>query len=220
MAPAPGCASRPRWPTTATAIPSAEWCRASSTTPGTTRASAVTGGVRVPARGRATVDQTTTIPNAVRWSIESPHLYRLVTTIEVAGTPVDDYETTFGVRTMQFDADRGFFLNGEHVELRGTCNHQDHAGVGSALPDRLQYYRIARLKAMGCNAYRTSHNPPTPELLDACDRLGMLVLDETRMFSSSPEGLSQFERLIRRDRNHAERVLLVDRQRGAAAGHR
>ena len=169
---------------------------------GTEHASAVAGNVRVPARGRTTVDQTTTIPQPELWSIESPHRYRLVTTIEVAGTPVDDFETTFGVRTMHFDADRGFFLNGQHVELKGTCNHQDHAGVGSALPDRLQYYRIARLKAMGCNAYRTSHNPPTPELLDACDRLGMLVLDETRMFSSSPEGLSQFERLMRRDRNH------------------
>ncbi len=86
--------------------------------------------------------------------------------------------------------------------VKGTCNHQDHAGVGSALPDRVQYYRIQRLKDMGCNAYRTSHNPPTPELLDACDQLGMLVMDETRLFSSSSEGLSQLERLVRRDRNH------------------
>ncbi|MGH7668325.1 MAG: beta-galactosidase GalA, partial [Gemmatimonadaceae bacterium] len=169
---------------------------------GTTQASAATGGVRVAACGRATVDQAATISHPERWSVDAPHLYRLVTTIETAGAPVDDYETTFGVRTMHFDADRGFFLNGARVELHGTCNHQDHAGVGSALPDHLQFYRIARLKAMGCNAYRTSHNPPTPELLDACDRLGMLVLDETRMFSSSPEGLSQFERLLRRDRNH------------------
>ena len=103
---------------------------------------------------------------------------------------------------MRWDPDAGFFLNGKHVELKGTCNHQDHAGVGSALPDRLQEYRIERLKAMGSNAYRTSHNPPTPELLDACDRLGMLVLDENRTFSSEEEGQSQLERLIRRDRNH------------------
>ncbi len=169
---------------------------------GATRATAASAGVHVPAGGRVTVDQAATVAAAQLWSIESPHLYRLLTTIDVGGTAVDDYETTFGIRTMQFDADRGFFLNGRHVELQGTCNHQDHAGVGSALPDRLQDYRIARLKAMGCNAYRTSHNPPTPELLDACDRLGMLVLDETRMFASTPEGLSQFERLIRRDRNH------------------
>jgi beta-galactosidase len=74
--------------------------------------------------------------------------------------------------------------------------------MGRALPDRLQYYRIEKLREMGSNCYRTSHNPPPPELLDACDRLGMVGLDETRMFSSSPEGLSQLECLIRRDRNH------------------
>src|SRR6185369_249302 len=118
------------------------------------------------------------------------------------GRPVDRDETTFGVRTVSFDADKGFFLNGKRVEIKGTCNHQDHAGVGAALPDRLQYFRIEKLKEMGSNAYRTSHNPPTPELLDACDKLGMLVMDETRMMSSNPEGLSQLQRLVRRDRNH------------------
>ena len=82
-------------------------------------------------------------------------------------------------------------------------NHQDHAGVGSALPDYLQYYRIRLLKNMGVNAYRTSHNPPTPELLDACDSLGMLVLDENRLLNSSPEYMDQFERMIKRDRNRA-----------------
>ncbi len=169
---------------------------------GKVRATVATGAVRVPARGRADVDQATPLRNADLWSLGAPHMYRLLTTVEVDGKAVDDYDTPFGVRTMRFDADRGFFLNGEHVELKGTCNHQDHAGVGSALPDRLQYFRIAKLKEMGSNAYRTSHNPPTPELLDACDHLGMLVLDETRMFSSSPEGLSQLERLILRDRNH------------------
>ena len=75
------------------------------------------------------------------------------------------------------------FLNGAHVELKGTSNHQDHAGVGVALPDALQYYRIKKLKEMGCNAYRCAHNPPTPELLDACDKLGMLVLVENRLWA-------------------------------------
>ena len=88
------------------------------------------------------------------------------------------------------------------MKLRGTCNHQDHAGIGAALPDAVQYYRIRKLQEMGCNALRTSHNPPTPELLNAADELGMLVFDETRMMSSNPEGLSQFENLVRRDRNH------------------
>jgi beta-galactosidase len=148
-----------------------------------------------------------TVDGALLWSLEEPHLYRLITTVESDGVAVDREETPFGIRTIRFDADKGFFLNGIPTKLKGTCNHQDHAGVGAALPDRLQYYRIERLKEMGSNAYRTSHNPPTPELLDACDRLGMLVMDETRMMSSDPEGLSQLERMIRRDRNHPSVVI-------------
>ena len=90
----------------------------------------------------------------------------------------------------------------KYIKVKGVCDHQDHAGVGSALPDYLQYYRIHLLKQMGANAYRTTHNPPTPELLDACDSLGMLVLDETRLLNSGPEYKSQFERMILRDRSH------------------
>jgi beta-galactosidase len=141
------------------------------------------------------------------WSIEDPHLYRVMTTVESDGSVADREETTFGIRSIRFHADRGFFLNDKPVKIKGTCNHQDHAGVGSALPDRLQSYRIERLKEMGCNAYRTSHNPATPELLEACDRLGMLVTGETRMFASTPEGLDQLERMIRRDRNHPSIVM-------------
>ena len=150
---------------------------------------------------RNSVQQETTISNPSLWSPDTPTLYTMVTTLDVNGTTVDQYETPFGIRSIRFDANEGFFLNGKRVEVKGTCNHQDHAGVGAALPDRLQYYRIEQLKTMGANAYRTSHNPPTPELLDACDRLGMLVLDETRMFGSNEEALSQLERMIRRDRN-------------------
>jgi beta-galactosidase len=115
---------------------------------------------------------------------------------------VDQTTTTFGIRTLHFDANKGFFLNGKHVELKGTSNHQDHAGVGVALPDALQTFRLKRLKEMGCNAYRSAHNPPTPELLDACDRLGILVLDENRLMGTSPEILDHLKRLILRDRNH------------------
>ncbi len=138
--------------------------------------------------GRQSFEQKVNVRNPVLWSIEEPHLYKLLTTVEGDGGVVDRYETTFGIRTIRFDADQGFFLNGKPVKIKGTCNHQDHAGVGAALPDRIQYYRIERLKEMGSNAYRTSHNPPTPELLDACDRLGMMVMDETRMMSSTPRG--------------------------------
>ncbi|MGH7977288.1 MAG: glycoside hydrolase family 2 TIM barrel-domain containing protein, partial [Limisphaerales bacterium] len=92
--------------------------------------------------------------------------------------------------------------NGKPYEIKGTCNHQDAAGVGEALPDALQYFRIKKLKEMGCNAYRTSHNAPTPELLDACDRLGMLVLDENRLLGSDAANLKRFKGQILRDRNH------------------
>jgi beta-galactosidase len=136
------------------------------------------------------------------WSLESPALHRLVTTIRMGGAVVDRYETPFGIRTIRFDPDHGFFLNGRHVAIHGTNNHQDHAGVGVALPDALQDFRVARLKEIGVNAYRSSHNPPTPEFLDACDRLGLLVLDENRLMGVSPEQLGQLESMIRRDRNH------------------
>jgi beta-galactosidase len=157
--------------------------------------------------GRFEFDQQIVVDNPALWSPDTPNLYRVLTAVESDSAVLDRYETPFGIRTLHFDVNQGFFLNGQHVEVKGTCNHQDHAGVGAALPDRIQYYRIERLKEMGSSAYRTSHNPPTPELLDACDRLGMLVMDETRMMSSSLEGLNELERMIRRDRNHPSIVL-------------
>ncbi len=141
------------------------------------------------------------------WSVETPYLYKLITTVSAGGSIVDRYETTFGIRTVRFDPEEGFFLNGEHVNLKGTNNHQDHAGVGTAIPDALQEFRIKRLKEMGCNAYRCSHNPPTPELLDVCDRLGMLVIDENRLMGINTEHLDLLKRLIMRDRNHASVII-------------
>ncbi len=149
-----------------------------------------------------TYEQQISVKQPALWSLEQRNLYKLVTEVESAGAVTDRYETTFGIRTLEFDGEKGFLLNGKYVKVKGTCNHQDHAGLGAALPDAVQYYRVRKLQEMGSNAYRSSHNPPTPELLDACDRLGMLVMDETRMMSSNPEGLSQFEALVRRDRNH------------------
>jgi beta-galactosidase len=136
------------------------------------------------------------------WSPETPCLYKLITTVVSGGAEMDRYETPFGIRTIRFDADKGFFLNGKRVELKGTCNHQDHAGVGVAVPDELNAWRVVQLKKMGSNAIRTSHNPPTPELLDACDRLGMMIMDENRAYGINPEQLGQLESMMRRDRNH------------------
>ncbi|HXR46529.1 MAG TPA: beta-galactosidase GalA [Candidatus Limnocylindrales bacterium] len=142
------------------------------------------------------------LSSPVLWSPESPKLYRLVATVSVDGKVVDQVASPFGIRTVGFDPTNGFLLNGKHYELYGTCNHQDHAGVGAAIPDALQEFRVKKLKEFGCNAIRTSHNPPTPELLDACDRLGMLVLDESRLMGSDSENMKKWDDQIRRDRNH------------------
>jgi beta-galactosidase len=161
------------------------------------------------AGGASTVElEATALVAAPRlWSPETPNLYRLVTQVGSGGKVVDRVETPFGIRTVAFDADKGFLLNGKPYVIKGTCNHQDHAGVGSALPDRLQYFRIAKLKEMGSNAYRSAHNPPTPELLEACDRLGMLVMDENRLLGSDATHLQWLEELVRRDRNHPSVVV-------------
>ena len=139
--------------------------------------------------------------NPALWSVEDPKLYRAIVTVSSGSTVRDAERVTFGVRTAVFDPDRGFFLNGKPMKIQGTCNHQDHAGVGAALPDRMQEYRIGVLKAMGCNSVRTSHNMPTPEWVEACDRLGMTMMCETRQMSSNPEGLAQLETMIKRYRN-------------------
>jgi beta-galactosidase len=174
---------------------------------GKTVATAVSEESMVLARETHRFAMNTTVWHPQVWSLETPNLYRAVTTVEVDGKVVDQDSPTFGIRTLRFDADRGFLLNGKPVKIKGTCNHQDHAGVGEAIPDRIQAYRLERLKWMGSNGCRTSHNPPTPEFLDACDRMGMLVMDETRMMSSGPEGMSELERLIKRDRNHPSVVI-------------
>jgi len=162
----------------------------------------VSSPVSVEGWDESTCEQQLVVKEPALWTLEERHLYRLVTELRLSGAVTDRYETRFGIRDLRFDASRGFFLNGRPVKVKGTCNHQDHAGLGAALPDAVQRYRVRRLQDMGCNALRTSHNPPTPELLDVCDELGMLVLAETRMLSSNPEGLAQLENMVRRDRNH------------------
>jgi beta-galactosidase len=173
--------------------------------------------VNVPANGHLDVPDTIHVAKPTLWSIESPRLYALDTTLMLGGAAIDHVQTSFGIRSFYYDANLGFFLNGKRVELKGTCNHQDHAGVGIAMPDGLLEWRVARLKEMGSNAYRCSHNPPTSELLDACDRLGMVVMDETRHLgdtqnpkTSSGTGtsdLSELRSLILRDRNHPSVIM-------------
>ena len=141
------------------------------------------------------------------WSPDDPYLYKVETTVKVDGRVTDVYETTTGIRDVEFDADRGFLLNGQPLKLKGVNLHQDHAGVGAAIPDALQAWRIKQLKKMGCNAYRASHNPMTPALLDICDREGILVIDENRLTGINEEHLRLLERMIKRDRNHPSVIL-------------
>ena len=167
----------------------------------------------------ATTDltQTAALPSARLWSLDKPQLYRLRTEIQTGGKVIDTQDTSFGVRSIRWDAAQGFFLNEKPVKIQGVCNHQDFAGVGVAVPDTLQYWRVKKLQGMGTNAWRTSHNPPNEAVLDACDKLGMLVMDENRHLGDTEDGkasqntpyenLTEVETMVRRDRNHPSIIL-------------
>lgn len=142
-----------------------------------------------------------------RWTLQDPRLYRVRAQLRAAGQSLDEAEVQTGFRTLRFDPDRGFFLNGLPVKLHGVCIHQDHAGVGVAVPESLWAWRLRRLKDMGVNAIRFAHNAPAAEVLDLADRMGFLVMDENRNFNPSPDYLQQLTWLVKRDRNHPSVIL-------------
>ncbi len=154
-----------------------------------------------------TVEQQSLLRTPQLWSLETRNLYQLRTEILSGDRLVDQTDTRFGIRTIAFHPERGFFLNGRALKLLGTCNHQDHAGVGTGIPDGLHRWRVAQLKEMGSNAWRSAHNPPSSALLDACDEMGMLMIVEQRVNSSDEEAESQLERIVRRDRNRPSVIL-------------
>jgi beta-galactosidase len=164
------------------------------------------------APGEGAVKQTLELSSARLWSCEHPELYTLQTTITLNGKPVDEVETPFGIRKAVFDKDRGFLLNGKAVKLKGTCNHENHAGVGVGIPDRLHVWRLEQLKKMGSNAIRCSHNSNAPIVYETCDRLGILVMDEFRIFGdgydmkadrdTKAEKLLDQRIQLKRNRNH------------------
>jgi beta-galactosidase len=166
---------------------------------------------------RSDLLQHTVVPRPRLWSLETPTLYQLRTTLWQDGRAVDATTTPFGIRTLRFDADQGFFLNGKHVEIQGVANHQDFPAVGIAVPDSVEAWRVKQLKQMGGNAWRTAHNPPNQEVLDACDRQGVLVMDENRHLGDSynhhsPAGttstnFSDLATMIQRDRNHPSIIM-------------
>ena len=138
----------------------------------------VSSPVMLAAESEAEIGQTVRIQNPQLWSIHQPYLYRIRTEVKQKGKLTDDYETPLGIRTFSFDADKGFFLNGEPVKIKGVCNHHDLGCLGTAVNYRAVERQLEILKAMGCNGIRTSHNPPAPELLDLCDKMGFIVMDE------------------------------------------
>jgi beta-galactosidase len=186
------------------------------------------------ARGDGTADAR--VNNPRRWSPQSPNLYAAVTTVEQNGKAVDSYETVFGIRTIRFDAARGFLLNGGPFELKGVCNHHDLGALGAAVNRRALERQLEILKEMGVNAIRTSHNPPAPELLDLADRMGFLVMDEAfdawrrskkkndyhLLFDDWHE--KDLRALVRRDRNHPSVILWSTGneigEQGTPEGHR
>ena len=154
--------------------------------------------------------QSITVDHPHLWNITDPYLYQVETTVIQNGKVKDLYKTTTGIREIAFDAEQGFLLNGKQVKLKGVNLHQDHAGVGVAIPDALQAWRIQQIKKFGCNAYRASHNPMTPAMLDVCDREGILVIDENRLMGINDEHLRLLERMIKRDRNHPSIIMWSD----------
>ncbi len=165
------------------------------------------------------LNQTFSLPTAQFWSMETPALYRAVSEVRVNGALVDSYTTPFGIRSIEFKKDEGFFLNGQRVQIKGVCDHHDLGCLGSAAYKAGFERQWRILKAMGCNALRTSHNPPSPELLDLCDRMGILVMDECfdewklnktkfgygRFFDQWAE--KDLTSMIQRDRNHPSIIL-------------
>ena len=153
------------------------------------------------------------------WSVDDPYMYTLVTNVSVNGKTVDTYETPFGIRTIEFRADSGFYLNGEHVRINGVCLHHDLGCLGAATNERAIERQLQILKEMGCNGIRCSHNPPSPILLDLCDRMGFLVMDEAFDMWHRRKTEHDYSRffdtwaywdlnyMVRRDRNHPSIVI-------------
>src|SRR4029079_13167417 len=168
---------------------------------------------------RALVNQTLKVPAPVFWSDERPYLYKVVSQLDQGGKIVDRYETPLGIRTFKFDVEKGFFLNGKPLKIRGVCNHHDLGSLGAAVNTRALERQLEMLKAMGVNGIRTSHNPPAPELLELADKMGFIVMDEA--FDMWKKEKTKFdyhldwdewhkrdlEDLILRDRNHPSVII-------------
>lgn len=152
-------------------------------------------------REKTIVTQNAKIDNPILWDVDNPYLYTVRTRILRNGKMTDEYTTRTGFRTFLCDPDKGFFLNGRNLKIKGVCAHENCGLLGKAIPKNVHRYKMELIKEMGANGYRTSHYQQHSAILDAADELGFIVLDETRWFSSSEEHISQLVELVKRDRN-------------------
>lgn len=166
-----------------------------------------TKSINVPVLSKASIKLPMEVTAPKLWSIEQTNLYRVTTQVRQKGKKIDEVSLNTGFRTINFDAEQGLFLNGSHIKLKGVCIHQDHAGVGVAVPDSIMEYRLRRLKELGVNAIRFSHNAPPAEMLDLVDKMGFLVMDENRNFNPSPDYMKQLQWMVKRDRHHPSIIL-------------
>jgi beta-galactosidase len=163
--------------------------------------------VQVSALGKASGRVDLAVRNPRLWTLDKPEVYRVRAVLRDGTRELDSTEVHTGFRTIRFDAQTGFHLNDKPTKLKGVAIHQDHAGVGVAVPDSIWEFRLRQLKAMGVNAVRFAHNAPAAEVLDICDRLGLMVMDENRNFNPSTDYLPQMTWLVRRDRNRPSVIL-------------
>ena len=155
----------------------------------------------IDSRDKRTYKYTLEVTSPALWSPDKANLYTARTHIFKGKNEVDTYDVRFGFRTVTADPERGLFINGKHYKIKGLCGHADFGLSGKAVPDNIHRYKVALMKQMGANGYRTSHYPQAEALMDALDENGFIVMAETRWFDSSDEGKAQLEMLMKRDRN-------------------
>ena len=146
--------------------------------PGKPVGSLVNSKLKIAAHQSAPLSGEVTVNHPKLWTLTKPQRYVVITTVLQGAQAMDQYETPFGIRTIEFTVANGFILNGRRMPIQGVCDHHDLGALGTAINTRALERQVELLKEMGCNAIRTSHNPPAPELLDICDRLGVMVMDE------------------------------------------
>lgn len=189
---------------------------------GSSQSSGGSSAVTVKAGTTVTVTADMTVDSPMLWSSSNPHLYNVSVSVMDAtssiATVLDTVDEPHGFRSLRYDANDGFFLNKEHFKVRGFCDHNNFAVVGMAVPDRINLFRAQASRGVGGNGRRTSHNPPDPTILSIYDRIGIVVMDENRLFDNNTAYIDNMRTLVKRDRNHPSVVIWSFCNEGACEG--